>query len=192
MNLVEKDFILDGITYRFRIYQDTFMDSPREWDNLGTIVYDHPRYILGDIEGGPEDVPENSVRINIYAYEHGGIALSTSPFSDPWDSGQVGIIYAEKWKILRDFNRKRISVKLIRQVMEVLESEVSVFNQYINGDVYGYSISRISECGCCGSQDEELIDSCTGFYGMDFEDNGMLSSIEEKYRESVKKITEDL
>lgn len=186
MTVLDKEFKQDGLTYRLVIYRDTFIDSPRKRDNLGTIVYNHSRYVLGDVEGTQEDVPSDSVQIKIYAYEHEGIKISTKPFSFQLDSDNVGIIYAEKEKILRYFNRKRISVKLIRQVMKMLKDEVTVFNQYINGDVYGYTISQIIECPCCGSKSEEPVDSCGGFYGLDLEDNGMYITIEEEYRDSVE------
>lgn len=37
-----------------------------------------------------DDAPEGYVRITIFAYIHGSIALSTRPFSCPWDSGRIG------------------------------------------------------------------------------------------------------
>ncbi len=34
--------------YRLKIYQDDNTDSPRSWDNLGTMICFHRRYNLGD------------------------------------------------------------------------------------------------------------------------------------------------
>ena len=36
------------------------------------------------------------VILPLYLYDHSGITMSTGPFSCPWDSGQVGWIYASK------------------------------------------------------------------------------------------------
>ena len=41
-------------------------------------------------------IEENYVILPLYLYDHGGITMRTSSFSDPWDSGQVGWIYASK------------------------------------------------------------------------------------------------
>jgi hypothetical protein len=35
-----------------------------------------------------------AVMVPMYMYEHGGFCLATKPFADPWDSGQVGIVWA--------------------------------------------------------------------------------------------------
>lgn len=34
--------------YRIKLYRDSLPESPREWDNLGTMVCSHDRYELGD------------------------------------------------------------------------------------------------------------------------------------------------
>ena len=36
---------------------------------------------------------ENLVYLPVYLYDHSGLVLQTTPFSCPWDSGHVGIIY---------------------------------------------------------------------------------------------------
>jgi len=36
--------------FEVKIERDEYPESPREWDNLGTMVYKHSRYILGDVE----------------------------------------------------------------------------------------------------------------------------------------------
>ena len=48
-----------------------------------------------------EFIEERTTIKNVYKYEHGGIALSTSPFNCPWDSGQIGYIY-----MLKDIQEK--------------------------------------------------------------------------------------
>jgi hypothetical protein len=50
-----------------------------------------------------------------------------------------------------------------------LEGEVETFNQYLNNDVYGFTI-----------EDEEgnVLESVGGFYGDDFAENGMVGHID--------------
>ena len=49
---------LDGDThfgdYVITVAQDTFVESPREWDNMGTMVCWHRNYNLGDVDGAKE------------------------------------------------------------------------------------------------------------------------------------------
>ena len=40
--------------YVIKVEQDDMTESPREWDNLGTMVCWHRNYDLGDVNGGRE------------------------------------------------------------------------------------------------------------------------------------------
>jgi hypothetical protein len=39
---------------------------------------------------------------------------------------------------------------------------------YCNGEVYGYEVEQVTTCGDCGSEHAEHLDSCWGFYGLDY------------------------
>jgi hypothetical protein len=159
----------------FRIITDDDPMDPRECDNLGVITTWHRRYTLGDIrpQEDPAEfiagLPEGSVVLPVYMYDHSGLALSTSPFSCPWDSGQLGIIYATPERV------EELGVAP-EDVEKALRSEVETYGQYISGDVYGYRKLLRSTCGTCGQTEEEELDSCWGFYGTDWEENGLLYS----------------
>ena len=172
-----------------KIHSDPFPESPREWDNLGTMVYGHRKYCLGDkqarnlehytdwdnwFEG--EIGSKNAIALPLYLYDHSGLVINTTPFSCPWDSGQVGWIYAKKENIRKEYNKKRVSKKMAEKVKEVLRGEVEVFNDYIRGNIYGYTLNDIS-----GKE----IDSCWGFYGNDFINNGILDCVGEEWRELI-------
>jgi hypothetical protein len=87
-----------------KILFDANAENPRkEWDNLGKMVCWHRRYSLGDDHqfDSPSDFLDSIkgkdvVLLPLYLYDHSGLTMSTTPFSCPWDSGQVGFIYAEK------------------------------------------------------------------------------------------------
>lgn len=156
-----------------KIYQDTEPENPREWDNLGTMVCWHPDYTLGDEqidiphgykdiaislnELGLDDLPR--VYLPLYLYDHSGITMQTSPFSDDWDSGQVGFIYATAEQIRKWCRVQRIIKRLEERVKSILIQEVNVYNQYLTGDVWGYVIR---------DGDTKHLDSCSGFYGLDY------------------------
>jgi len=197
--------------YKLKIKQDESSDSPRDWDNLGTMVCWHNRYNLGD-EKRRDDVNEwlrelacsldpsleerllsenkvsdlvtavidkHTVMLPLYLYDHGGLTMNTGGFSCPWDSGQVGYIYATRDTIMKEFSAKKLTKKLRDKVVGILRSEVEIYSQYLEGDVYGYVIYEIDEpcdcdpepwndyppCNCCDNA--EVVDSCWGFYGSD-------------------------
>ena len=124
-------------------------------------------------------IDKHTVMLPLYLHDHGGITMSTGGYSCPWDSGQVGYIYATRETILKEFSAKKLTAKLRRQVEDILRSEVKTYAQYLEGDVYGYVIYKIDEpCDCdpepwnnyppCNcTKHAEVVDSCWGFYGSD-------------------------
>jgi len=166
--------------YKLKIIQDQDIESPREWDNLGTMYCEHRRYNLGDEDADDirndegefdKDVERNYIILPLYLYDHSGITMNTTGFSCPWDSGQVGYIYVSRADVRKEFGVKVISPKLYKRVVEILESEVATYDQYLTGDVYGFKLIAIED----GEEDEtgDEVDSCWGFYGSDPTVNGM-------------------
>ena len=139
-----------------RIVQDDEPMNPREWDNLGTILYTSTRYTLGDKQVPGHEIKEITERddviwLPVYAYIHSGIALSTSGFSCPWDSGMCGIIYVETETARKEWGDDFSEEK----VKQCLQAEIKAFDQYLAGDIYGYIVEKSGE----------HVGSCWGFYG---------------------------
>jgi hypothetical protein len=145
------------------IAYDTDRESPREWDNLGTMALFHRRYSLPNEDGiSIERAQEiendrNYICLPVYGYDHGGLTINTNGYSCPWDGGRLGIIYVHKDTVRREYGWKIITAKRMEVVESVLAGEVETFDQYLTGDVYGYLV----EVG-------ENHDSCWGFYGLDY------------------------
>lgn len=168
-------------------------DSPREWDNVGHMVCFHNRYALGDKDKQgistddfqSWDAMEDHIRQTfkpvvlqpLYLYDHSGITMSTAPFSCPWDSGQVGFIWATREDVLKEYGKKKLTKKLVEKVAALLVAEVDVYDAFIRGDVYGYEIV---------DRNGNTIDGCWGYIGKDGDDVALAAA-----RESVDAITKE-
>jgi hypothetical protein len=150
----------------YKLIQDEDARNPREeFDHLGKIVHWHRRYEFGERIDNPgqwlRDLPEGSVCLPLCLLDHSGLHIwvgSGAHWSDPggWDSGQVGFIYVTPEDIRKEYSCKRITARTREQVKKCLKAEVTEFDQYLTGDVYGYVIE---------DEDGRQIDSCWGFYG---------------------------
>ena len=165
-------------SYTIQVVYDECSDSPRNWDELGTFYSNHREYnpdnhsieelveMFPPREGVDEIFNEDAmsrqfVWIRVYAYIHGNIALRTSPFNDPWDSGLFAIYAVNKDKVRKEWNKKVVSRQLREKVEKVLAGEVDCYGKFISGDVYGYRILDPSE---------DVIDACYGYYCNDYEE----------------------
>ena len=163
--------------YRIKTYQDDEPDNPRDWDNLGKIFYGHKRYVLGEVDVRKEfedcyswdDVEKRIIELYdplvilpLYLYDHGILRIKIGDFYDSqlpqgyayFDTGMVGFVIAERDKVRKEYKVKRISKKLREQVKQILEDEIDVFDKYLSGQVYAYSI-----------EDTDI--ACSGFYDYD-------------------------
>lgn len=157
--------------------------NPREDCNLGKMICFHKRYDLGDDHDlkteyfeswdelkkfilGSEDV---ACIKPLYLYDHSGITISTTPFSCRWDSGQIGFIYCTK----EDLSRIGVSEE---NASDILEAEVTIYDKYIRGDVYSFTLYKVETCSL-GHDHLQHLDTVSGFYGCDITINGMLEYI---------------
>lgn len=146
-------------------YDDTNSVNPRDWDNVGTMVCWHRSADLGDetIDTtrymGMDDLimcalptHKSNHRLPLYLYSHSGMTMRTTPFGDPWDSGQVGWIVASTQSI-----EKIMPHATNEQILNALEAEVKEYDSYLRGEVYGYIIKDTAT----GVE----LDSCWGYIG---------------------------
>lgn len=164
------------------IFYDIDPLNPRkEFDNLGFMVCLHKRYNLGDkhnfknAEEIHKYIKENKIKtvLPLYLYDHSGLTINTTGFYCSWDSGQIGYIWIEDNKIRDEFNVKRISKKLRNKIREYLKNEVNTYDQYLTNDCYGYELKEYIRINPNGDYKEKFIDSCWGFYGSNFQENGL-------------------
>jgi hypothetical protein len=117
-------------------------------------------------------IDKHYIVLPLYLYDHSGITMSTSPFSCPWDSGQVGIIFITNKKACEEYGWKHLNKSRRERIIKYLKSEVEIYDQYLTGSVYGYDVIELDEDG----DDGDSIDSCWGYSGTDWKENGLLES----------------
>ena len=175
--------------YKLSVFRDEDAPNPREWDNLGRMVCWHRRYNLGD-EHSFEDVEDfleseeykNAIVIlPVYMYDHSGLAFSTVSFEDKWDSGQVGYIYVTQERAKMFFGRE-ITESDHEGIKELLVGEVETYDQYFQGDCYGFKISN---------EHGDVVDSASGYYGSRITDvlQEMKESVNVEYEELFGKMS---
>ena len=216
----------ETLTYRgleIRIFNDPDAGNPRtEFENVGTMVLLHRRYDLGDdnarqlltehCHAKGSNVDEYSpplmleaaaaahgvLFLPVYMYDHSGLTISTKPFSCPWDSGQLGIIYITPEKIAEEWpvplpEKGPPSPNLKEDVLATLKDEVEQYNDYISGQCYGFEIREVDESPVDlvpgppledgaymveVSASDTSIDTCYGYYGADHRKSGLLDQAE--------------
>ena len=150
--------------YTLSLEHDQDCESPLENDPGVCITYRAgARTCIGNTPLDQEAHAEVAARIEsgeliglpVYAYVHSGIALSTGPFSCPWDSGQSGFIYVDRATALEWQGGKILTAKRRAATLRSLEGVLSAYGDWINGDCYGFIIERAGE----------HVDSCWGFIG---------------------------
>ena len=189
---------------RVRIIADTDPCNPRtEWDNLGTMYCEHRRYRLGDCGAddpripayaeGDEAIespdypalrPDIAVALPLYLYDHSGITMSCAPFSCPWDSGQVGIIYLTRARLIKEYGADTPENR--KAAEECLRAEVKVYDDFITGQVYGFVIEKTDLRRDPDWHYAKTVDSCFGFYGWDLEESGLLDALPKRYRAAAR------
>ena len=174
-----------------KVTESECLDNPREWDNVGKMVFFHNRMNLGDEQNyygkhnyNSWDELKNDILewenvetiLPVYIYDHSGIALSTNSFSCSFDSGQIGFIYATKETIDKiGCNTDKIET--------YLKNELEIYTKYLNGENYQYKIYEIETCNL-GCKHETLIESCSGYFDYEHAENEGKSMLEYLLKEN--------
>ena len=190
--------VYENEEYRFSIFQDDDAQNPRtECDHAGVMVCGHGRYNLGDVQLKKSefegwDVLKAKIRrenkgaiiLPLRLYDHSGISISTTteyPYNDMWDSMMVGYIYTDK-EMMRKMWGEHLPRAWKKKAVEVLQSEVKEYDDYLTGNVYGFKREKKvnhESCQHCGHEaytEYEEEDSCWGFIG-DIETSGILDNL---------------
>jgi len=184
--------------HTIQISYDEFSMHPRtDFDNLGSMVMFHNRYNLinegfynkNDFNSWEElekyiiRVEDIAVILPVYMYDHTGVVLNTTGFSCQWDSGQVGFIFISKAKARTEYSWKQITKTRRERLEKYLIEEVEVYSQYLNGDVYGYTV--LNEEG------EEIEADGGSYYGYDHEKSGLMENAKDAIDYEIERAKEE-
>lgn len=192
---------------KIRIIQDHDAESPREWDNIGTMVCAHRRYKLGDDDGMSKALE--------LIYEH----LSNKQLNDMgFDASHVPDIeraleatgqaimlplylydhsgitmkcspFGCSWDsgkvgfifVSKAKARSEYNWKLLNK------ARIEKLQSYLEGEVEVYDQYLTGDCwGFEVLEDGDVIDSCWGFFGSDVIANGMLDHFNDHAKALVK------
>ena len=92
----------------------------------------------------------------VYMYKHSGVSLSYGKICQ-FDSGKIGYSVLLKSKIRKLNNIKKVTQKYIEKEEKMMDSELSVYSKWLDGDVYRVVIL---------DQNDEEIENCGSFYGL--------------------------
>lgn len=150
-------------------YTDTqsFMDDiTKRMDKLGYILYP------------------------VSKYEHSGVQYFLG-VSSGWDTGTIGVIFAEKKKICSWFNVKKVTQKVRQNVIQNFESELEIYTDYANGtgmdyvEIEKFSGEHIEGCSGYYKYDHDTIEQCYKMASQLDSDLGDLSDWEEYDEEKI-------
>lgn len=161
-------------------------DTLPEWDDATD----------ADAQRAQEVFDAQYLHLPLYLYDHSGITMQTTPFSCPWDSGQVGFIYVSRKRAAEEWGEDFIDVR----VLAGLVAEVEEYDQYLTGEVYGFEIEEAEtfektshKTGWTEEVDEwRDYGRCGEFYGSDPEKNGMLGNVEAFAHDALKSAAHDI
>lgn len=187
----------------FKFFYDDSTDSPRNNDNVATILtwerdYDSPdenddtfeefaekhgvdvsqEYNLDSVMDAMRE--EGYYVVPIYALHHGCAHYSINDFHDPWDSGVVGVAFCKKQKGLPDNDD---------YLRMIIDREVKAYDAWVNGEIYG--VARLDKI-------EDILDETTEWVILDGDNRtetfkDMLSTIgidiQDEYQPATRKVS---
>ena len=154
-----------------RIHQDRDPLNPRiEFDTLGRIIgWRHPRYCLGEEQLSVDTRPSEEivaelreygdarVILPIHFHDQEGDLTTSEPDTEAFENCD-GVIYVTAAALRKSYGLKRLSKQAIDNATACLKAEIAEYSAYLSGRVFGFVIEH----------DGEHLDSCWGFYGLDY------------------------
>jgi len=193
--------------HTIKIQYDEFCDMhPRtDCDNLGSMVMFHKRYNLpnegdynkndynswGELKKAIIRKEDPAIILPVYMYDHSGVALKVGSFQGllpqghtEFDSGQVGFIFISKAKARKEYSWKQITKTRREQLEKYLTGEVEIYSQFLNGDVFGYTV--LNEEG-----EEIEADGGSSYYGYDHEKSGLMKNAKDAIDYEIERTKEE-
>lgn len=174
--------IIDWIEYNLIVMNNEMSESPREWDNIWTLVTAHRNFswdeeLPSDCESIDEAFEEHLkdkwLTIDdiyyhrVYLMDHSWLSVRTTPFWCRWDSWHLWYIYVsidkynKEWIVPKDWKTHE------QMALEYMNSEIEALDNYLQWNVYEFIIESrkiIYQNGVRFTSDWEHEDSCGWLY----------------------------
>ena len=108
-------------------------------------------------------------------YDHSGVSIFPG-FSSDWDSGCIGFYVVSKEQIKKEYGVKKVFANIKKKVLSVMETEIKTLDAFFNSEVFGYSVT---------DEHGEEVDTCGGFYRIDYNDDSLFNSMAEYLPEGI-------
>ncbi len=151
-------------------------------DNIGKMVCYHPTYFLGDrhdfgtdpdayhfwedLKAEISNTHDTDLIIPLYLSNDDGLKIHTTKITKEQYLPIVGFVYTPQSKIIEIQNDKRLK-DVDNFIKKSWADEIKQYNHYLKGECYQYQVYEKSR---------KVVNSCNGFYGDDFEKNGLMES----------------
>ena len=96
----------------------------------------------------------------ICVYDHSGVSIYLGTPCCRWDSCYIGWYCVSREEVKKQYGVKRLVKQRVNKVKKLMNTEIRTYNNWINGNVYWYELSK----------NGEVIDSCGGFIADSQED----------------------
>jgi hypothetical protein len=186
--------IAENDKYILTVEQDLYPESPREWDNLGTMVCWHRRYDLGDKHTYSDtdemygDLYRQFVGEEPEQYDHETDKDFAKRITDKvneyivilplylYDHSGISMSTSRTYPFDCRWDSMQVGWIYVKkgteetekftddELYEILIGEVETYNRFLVGDIVSFVLEEKKHCDCCGNYKLELVDSCCGFY----------------------------
>ena len=183
--MIERKLSVGNISVE--IYYDTESESPRLWSPMTKFVMSHNRYNLPNEIDFPFDDYDSWEEVDVelfkdfnwvfpvYMLDHGGTRLSLKSFNDPWDSGIVGFICLSLSEASSNF---ALGTDWDEKARQVAEAELEEWDNWMNGNVFGFRVFEDTEEIECNQQ--------WGFIG-DHDTSGLMDELKSELKYKLTK-----
>lgn len=176
----EQTVVENGYTIEIA-YDLSCPESPRSWDNIGTILgwddrlasadenpYRDPQQWLEDMlpdHPNPTVADLPGVCKTIRLYDHGGVAYyHTETLNIGWDWRTYGYSYVSDEKLVKEGIVDKDGRPDHEWANTILDLELETYQQWAEGDIWQFRVYR--NCSCCGQpiKDDNCEPPAGGFY----------------------------
>lgn len=147
---------------RVRVEYDQSAESPRTYDNMGTLIT-MDRWGI-EVEGKQRrDVNGVGARRMVHEYLRGEsvAARADLPSSIHRGDGYEGFIYVTRATVVKEYGDA--SPASIAKALACITAEAETFRAWCDGMAFGFTVETLETCPECGNESITDEDSCWGF-----------------------------